>query len=73
MTLAGHQIGGNVSIDTETANLVRGVCNDDPSWTLKSFVTCAIREKIKRDRLTPKPASTMRRGRPPVKKAEKKR
>lgn len=57
------------SIDRDTLALVRGVCQDDPRWTMQAFVTAAIKEKIERDGLTPTPRYTVRMGRPPRVKA----
>lgn len=57
--------GKAFAIDHHVLDLVRGVCHDDPKWTVQGFVSAAIMEKIARDGLRPEPRYTVRLGRPP--------
>lgn len=61
--------GTNINCDQQVVDLVRGVCNADPRYTIKRFFSEAAMEKIKRMKLKPKPSHTVRRGAPPKRKA----
>lgn len=67
------QRGTSLNVDLDALDLARGVCFEDPKWSLRSFVSTAIREKVKRMKVQPKPCRIARRGRPaqPKPKARK--
>lgn len=61
--------GSSLNVEVEALDLARGACIDNPTWSLRSFVSAAIREKVKRMKLSPKPCRIARRGRPAQPKA----